>query len=74
MADKYRPRVSTMDTSDDSDETPVVTLEHVKCPVCGEPMRYEGRHVSGPWDDPPRPTSVEMFLSCTCLAPEGFEL
>jgi len=71
MPDPYRAKISR---AHPDHEEPVATLEHLKCPVCGKTMRYSGRHVTGPWDGPARPTSVEMFLSCTCTAPEGFEL
>ncbi len=71
MADEYRPRI----TEAQSDyEQPEATVEHVKCPVCKQPMKYDGRHVTGPWDNPPRPTQVDVFLVCTCKAPEGFKL
>jgi len=58
----------------DAQERHKASLEDLKCPVCGEVLYFEGRHVTGPWDGPPARTEVTVFLVCTCVSEEGFKL
>jgi hypothetical protein len=63
----------TVPTNEEILEMPLVTEKDLKCPVCGETMRYWARHIDA-WNDPPQPIQVELFLVCTCIPPKDFKL